>query len=82
MLPLFILCPIHQASIEVKDEFFDDLQVMISSTPPDDLLLVMGDINVRVGCGDDMDPTWLGVKGKFGVGHLNENGSICLLSVQ
>ena len=58
----------------MKDEFFDDLQVVISSTPPDDLLLVMGDFNARVGCGDDMDPSWLGVKGKFGVGRLNENG--------
>ena len=62
------LCPTHRVPIEMKDNFFDDLQVVISSTPPDDLLLVMGDFNVRVGYGGDMDPSWLGVKGKFGVG--------------
>ena len=47
---------------------------MISSTPPDDLLLVMGDFNARVGCREDMDLSWLGVQGRFGVGKLNENG--------
>ena len=47
---------------------------MISSTLPDDLLLVMGDFIARVGCGDDTDPLWLRVKGMFGVGHLNEKG--------
>ena len=46
---------------------------MINSTPPDDLLLVMGDFKPRVGCGDVTDPSWLGVKSIFGVGHLNEN---------
>ena len=63
---------------------FDDLQAVISSTPPDDLLLVMGDFNARVGCGDDTDPSWLGVRGMFGVGRLNENGehllSFCALN--
>ena len=57
---------------------------MIISTPPDDLLLVMGDFNTRVGCGGDPDPSWLGVRGMFGVGRLNENGehllSFCALN--
>ena len=60
--------------IEVKNEFFDDLQAVISSTLPDDLLLVMGDFNAGVGCGDDMNPSLLGVKGMFGISHLNKNG--------
>ena len=41
----------------MKDRFFDDLQAVISSTLPDDLLLVMGDFNARVGCGGDTDPS-------------------------
>ena len=41
---------------------------MISSAPADDLLLVMGEFNTRVGYGDDSDPSWLGVRGMFGVG--------------
>ena len=31
----------------IKDQFFDDLQVVINSSPPDDLLIVMGDFNAR-----------------------------------
>ena len=58
----------------MNEDFFDDLQVVISSTPSDDQLLVMGEFNARVGHGDDMDQSWLGVKGRFGVGRLNENG--------
>ena len=69
-----VYAPTHQASVEMKDQFFDDLQAVISSTPPDDLLLVMGNFNARVGCGGDTDPSWLGVRGMFGVGRLNENG--------
>ena len=53
---------------EIKDQFFDDLQAVISLTPSDDLLLGMGDFNARVGCGDDTDPSWLGVRGMFIVG--------------
>ena len=79
-----VYAPTHRASVEMRDQFFDDLQAVISSTPPDDLLLVMGDFNARVGCGDDTDPSWLGVRGMFGVGRLNENGehllSFCALN--
>ena len=47
---------------------------MISSAPPADLLLVIGHFNGRVGCGDDTDSSWLGVRDMSGVGRLNENG--------
>ena len=47
----------HLALVEMKDQFFDDLQAVVSSTPPDDLLLVMGDFNARVGYGGDSDPS-------------------------
>ena len=49
--------PTHRVPVEAKDQFFDDLQAVISSTPPDDFLLVMGDFNARVGCGEGMDPS-------------------------
>ena len=65
--------PYLWAPVEMKDQFFDDLQVVISSTFPDDLLFMMGDFNARVGYGGDSDPSWLGVRGVFGVGRLNEN---------
>ena len=36
-----VYAPTHWAPVEVKEEFFDDLQIMISFSPPDDLLLLM-----------------------------------------
>ena len=57
-----VYAPIHQASVKVKDQFFNDLQAVICSTLPDNLLLVMGNFNARVGCGDDID---LRVRGTY-----------------
>ena len=37
----------HRTPVEMKDQFFDDLQAVISSVPPDDLLLVMGDFKFK-----------------------------------
>jgi len=49
-----VYAPNPWAPIENEDQFFDDLQAVISSTPPDDLLLlVMEDFNARVGCEED-----------------------------
>jgi len=55
---------------------------VISSAPPDDLLLVMGDSLMQ-----ELDvekSSWLGVRGMFGVGKLNENGehllSFCVMN--
>ena len=55
----------------MKDQLFDDWQVAISSTPPDDFLLVMGDFNARVGY---EGPSWFGVRGEFEVGKMNDIG--------
>ena len=69
-----VYAPTHQAPAELRDQFYDDLQAVISLAPADDLLLVMGDFNARVGCGDETDSSWLGVRGRYGVGQMNENG--------
>ena len=34
-----VYSPSHRAPVEIKDQFFDDLQAVISSTSSDDLLL-------------------------------------------
>ena len=53
-----IHAPTHQAPVGMKDQFFDDLQAVISSAPPDDLLLVMGgDFTARLEYGGDSDPS-------------------------
>ena len=80
MLPSFVLMPQPIRNLlRSRIGSFDDLQAVISSAPPDDLLLVMGDFNARVGCGEVVDPSWLGVRGMFGVGKLNDNGEhLCI----
>ena len=79
-----VYAPTHLAPAELRDQFYDDLQAVISLAPPDDLLLVIGDCNARVGCGDETDSSWLGVRGRYGVGQMNENGehllSFCALN--
>jgi len=85
MLPSFMFMPQPIGNLlRSRIGSFDDLQAVISSAPPDNLLLVMGDFNARVGCGEVVDPSWLGVRGMFGVGKLNENGehllSFCALN--
>jgi len=42
MLPL-ISCP------DVKSEFYNDLQASLDSVPKDDMFILVGDFNARVG---------------------------------
>ena len=42
----------------MKERFYDDLQAVIGSVPSSDLLLVMGDFNVRVGCRGESSSMW------------------------
>ena len=60
---------------EVKDKFYEDLSVLISSVPTSDKLIILGDFNARVGCDSD---SWDGVIGKHGVGKCNSNGLLLL----
>ena len=50
-----VYAPTHLVFVEMNDQFFDDLQAVVSSTPPDDLFLVLGDFNARVVYGGDSD---------------------------
>ena len=55
----------------VKDKFYDDLDSVISATPPTDKLILLGDFNARVVIDHQ---TWEGVIGTEGVGKCNSNG--------
>ena len=63
--------PTEDADIEVKDEFYAKLQEQLSKVSNRDILIVMGDLNAKVG----QDNT--GVErnmGKHGLGSRNDNG--------
>ena len=68
-----VYAPTHRASQEDKDQFFDDLQGVMDCISSDDLLLIVGDFNARVGGGKRGD-SWVGVRGCYGVGSVNDNG--------
>ena len=55
---------------EVKDMFYDDLDNIISATPSTDKLILLSDLNARVGTDHQ---TWEGVIGSVGVGKCNSN---------
>ena len=58
---------------EVKDKFYNDLDDIISVTPRTDKLIVLGDLNGRVGT---VHQTWEGVIGPEGVGKCNSNAMV------
>ena len=63
--------PIMTNPDEVKDKFYDDLDSVISATPRTEKLILLGDINARVGTDHQ---TGEGVIGTEGVGKCNNNG--------
>ena len=60
---------------EIKDRFYEDLEVLIASVPKDDKLVFLGDYNARVG---SEYQAWEGVIGRNGVGKCNSNGLLLL----
>ena len=60
---------------EVKDKFYNDLDDVMSATPRSDKLMLLGDLNARVGTDHQ---TWEGVIGPEGVGKCNSNGVLLL----
>ena len=60
---------------ESKDQFYSDLESAISSVPAADKLILLGDLNARVGKNSS---AWPGVIGPHGVGSCNSNGELLL----
>ncbi len=55
--------------------FFDELREYLSSVPERDLYVILGDFNARVGSGVcDADDEWRAVRGRHGLGRMNEAG--------
>ena len=54
--------------------FYDDLQDLLSGIPPNDLLLMLGDLNAHVGVRDRSSELWSDVLGCFGIDDHNQAG--------
>ena len=54
-----------------KDHFYDNLRSTLRTVSPRDKIVLLGDLNARVGSNHH---TWNGIIGKHGVGNANSNG--------
>ncbi|XP_048743177.2 craniofacial development protein 2-like [Ostrea edulis] len=63
--------PTNDAEEEIKDDFYEQLQMVVSKVPQHDMLLMMGDLNAKVGADNtDCERSM----GKHGCGIRNDNG--------
>ena len=68
-----VYAPTAKAPPAIVQKFMDNLQDTVDKIPASDVLMLLGDFNVRVGSSGD-DDLWLGVRGRHGVGVCNEAG--------
>ena len=60
-------------AVSASEAFYNRLQDAVSSVPPSDLLVILGDSSARVGFGSDHF-SWNSVIGLHGIRECNENG--------
>ena len=63
--------PTNEADDAVKDNWYEQLQAAIKNVPQHDMLIIMGDMNAKVGAENVGRERALG---KHGCGKMNENG--------
>ena len=63
--------PTNDASIESKDDFYEQLEGTVQKCNKNDILLITGDLNAKVGKGTAEERE---VLGQHGTGDRNENG--------
>ena len=68
---LVCYAPTEDANAEVKDAFYDQLQTAVESVHAHDMLLILGDLNAKVGSDNTGREH---VMGKHGIGTINDNG--------
>ena len=68
-----IVCyaPTEDAEDQEKDTFYDELQASVHETPFHDVLLIMGDLNAKVGVDNQGKESTMG---RQGLGDANDNG--------
>ena len=81
-----VYAPTFRSSAEEKERFYSDLQLTLDEVSQQDLLMLVGDFNARVGSEgpEGNRDVWSGVRGPHGVGEMNEAGrdllSFCALN--
>lgn len=63
--------PTNDANDDEKDTFYNQLQSVLHRTPKHDMVIVMGDLNAKVGKDNTGKEACMGA---HGIGQLNENG--------
>lgn len=63
--------PTSTATDEEMDLYYKELETAVITTSRQDMLLVMGDFNAKVGTNSEV---WRGIVGKHGLGEENERG--------
>ena len=86
---LSVYAPTNKATFSVKNKFLNDLQNVIDGVNKNDILVVLGDFNARVGssendvsgdCFEREDhQQWGSVLGQYGCGQCNQAGENLLL---
>ena len=74
---LTVICayaPTYHSAEEQKESFFSELQEAIDSTSENDVLIIAGDFNARVGSRTKGSSEWMGVLGCHGIGKVNDQG--------
>ena len=66
-----VYAPTNDAEDESKEEFYEQLQWEVEAAPRHDVLIVMGDLNAKIG---EDNKGWEKVMGQHGLGRMNENG--------
>ena len=66
-----VYVPTSEATYEVKDSFYEQLQATLDKAPKHELVVVIGDLNAKV---DDSNEGFEDIVGKHGIGTINDNG--------
>jgi hypothetical protein len=68
-----IYAPPNEKELEEKQYFYDQLQATVETVPKKDLLIVMGDVNAKIGKDNSGKEQ---IMGQEGLGQCNENGEL------
>ena len=66
-----IYAPTNEATIEEKEDFYNQVQKIVDKLPRKDMNIIMGDANAKIG---EDNTGYEGIMGRHGLGQMNDNG--------